>query len=370
MRIVMGISVLAAFAAQSAFPLHFVSFGDQRTNQGTAQSVIDAISKVNPDLVLVSGDLWDGYGAANYKTMLTKNANISKLLDSNLYLVARGNHESVPEVLAFKPSIVRDGKELYSFTKGNSFFVCLAMDPNAATAFLEQQLQTPAAKAATWKFVYSHYPVYSTGDHGSQGMPNVEKICDKYGVNMVFNGHDHIYERSHQMYAGKVVDKGDALTAEKGTVYMVVGGGGAPLYGVGTATFSHIAKSVNNFTELTTDEHQITVKALNPSGAVIDAFTIAKGSTVSVAAQPTAPDAIKLNLVAAQRMAILSFDPINTKGGVLEIHSPTGALMKKNALAPGQTSLAWKYGPAAQGEYLAVLRDGTNQYSRKIPVLK
>lgn len=360
--------VVGLLAAHEAHGLHFVAFGDQRTNQGTAQTVLDGISKVNPELVVVSGDLWDGYGSAAYKTMIMKNANIARLVQNNLYLVARGNHESISDVLAFSPSLVRGGKELYSFTKGNGFFVCLGMDPGASISFLEQQLQSPEAKSATWKFVYSHYPVYSTGEHGANGMPGVERICDKYGINVFFSGHDHIYERTHQIYAGKVVDKGNALTSGRGTVYIVTGGGGAPLYSPDSAGFSHIARKTLNFTDVLTDEHQVRVKAYTPAGSVLDAFTISRPSTLVLGESRPMSAAIDVGIVERQAMAILSFAPIRAKGSELKILSPLGELVMTEALASGQTSLAWKYGTISQGEYLAVIHDGAKHLSARIPI--
>jgi hypothetical protein len=355
---------------QNAYGLHFVAYGDSRTNAGTHQQVIDAISKVNPELIVVSGDLWDGYGPETFKSILTKNANIADLLDRNLFLVARGNHETVADMLAFKPTLVREGKELYAFSLGDCFFVSLGMDPGLALDYLERQLQTGEAKRATWKFVYSHFPVYSTGTHGSQGIPALEKLCDRYGVNLVLNGHDHDYERSQQMYGGKIVDKGDALNADAGTVYIVSGGGGAPLYPTGTAGFSHFAKSSNNFTDIVADANHLSIRAMGINGAPLDAFTLTKPATVSLGAPASSSEPFRVNLIDSQSLAILAFDPIQEKGGSLEIHSPAGALLAKEALASGQRSASWSYGHAAPGEYIAVLRDGGKTSARKIALLR
>src|SRR5205085_6632301 len=49
-----------------------------------------------------------------------------------------------------------------------------------------------------WKIVYFHHPLYSSGGrHGSEVDLRVvlEPLFVKYGVNVVFSGHDHIYER-------------------------------------------------------------------------------------------------------------------------------------------------------------------------------
>lgn len=256
--------------------LHFVVYGDSRSNVAPHQSVVDAFAKRNPQLVLATGDLWDGYGPAQWNTIVTKNPNIADLLAKNLFLVSRGNHETVAEVQAFTPSILRNNAELYSFTFGNSFFVSLGMDPSLSAAYLKTQLSSPAATAATWRFVYSHYPIYSAGPHGGAGDATIEALCDQYGVTAYFTGHDHLYERSQQMKAQKVVDTGNALTTSKGVVYVVTGGGGAPLYATGKIASTHFTQSTLHFLDVTATATTVTVKAITPAGAQIDSFTIAK----------------------------------------------------------------------------------------------
>lgn len=366
----------ALISIDNASGLSFVAYGDARTYPNDHQVVVDAIARVNPELILFSGDLWDGYGSTlaasseRFRAILNKNANVAQLLQKNLFLVARGNHETESEMLAFQPSLVRNGKVQYSFTQGNCFFISLGMDAMVSLAFLEQQLQSAAAKQATWKFVYSHFPVYSTGDHGSLGMPAFERICDKYGVNVVFNGHDHLYERSHQIYGGKAVDNSNRLTADKGTVYIVSGGGGAPLYSCHTkGWFTNVCRSTRNFCQVKTDENQISVRAMLTNGQAFDSITISR-SFATHAAPSASPffGWLNVNQMLSQNRAILSFSPIRGYVGILEILAADGTSLRKETLASGQTSLAWDYGKTAKGEYLAVLRDGAVSFSRKIPL--
>jgi len=53
-------------------------------------------------------------------------------------------------------------------------------------------------------------------------------LFEQYGVDMVFNGHDHHYERTCPIRAGQC-----SSAQEGGVVYYVTGGGGAPLYKTG-----------------------------------------------------------------------------------------------------------------------------------------
>jgi hypothetical protein len=264
----------------SSAPLRFVVFGDSRDNSDVHKAVLDAMSKMSPELILDTGDLWAGYTNTSklWATLTTSNANIAALLSSNRYLVSRGNHETVSELLAFTPTLVRNNRETYSFTVGNAFFVSLGMNPATATAFLSQELASAPGKAATWRFVYSHYPVYDSGDgHGPvKGIPAVESICDQYHVTAFFSGHEHIYERFNQIAAGKVVDTTDALKASKGTVYVVSGGGGAPFYTVTTALpQEHVNKTdVNHYVLVDLTATTMSVQTLDTTNAVIDRFQI------------------------------------------------------------------------------------------------
>jgi 3',5'-cyclic AMP phosphodiesterase CpdA len=90
-----------------------------------------------------------------------------------------------------------NGQHYYSFKKGEvQFFV---LDSNYMDShqldWIGQQLSASGAK---WKIAYFHHPLYSDGRfHGpdtdlrKQLMP----IFEKYGVNVVLSGHDHVYER-------------------------------------------------------------------------------------------------------------------------------------------------------------------------------
>jgi hypothetical protein len=264
--------------------LHFAVYGDTRTDFATHQQVIDQIAKLNPQLVLHSGDLWDMYtsnsttSADMFRAILMKNANIASLLNGGLFVAARGNHETVAQYNGFTPSLSRGvtGEHL-SFAYGNSFFVILGMDPSGAATYLDGELKKPEATAARWRFVQSHYPVYSGGTtHGASGIPAIEKVCDQYHVAVYWSGHDHIYERSHQVFNSQVVDMGDALTLSKGTVYVVSGGGGAPPYGVAKITTTHTQQSTYNYVDVVADPTKLTIKAYRLDGSQLDAYTISQ----------------------------------------------------------------------------------------------
>ena len=61
-----------------------------------------------------------------------------------------------------------------------------------------------ANATTTWKFAVLHHPMYSCGLHGSRTdiRAQLAPIFEMYGVDIVFCGHDHDYQRSHPMRAG------------------------------------------------------------------------------------------------------------------------------------------------------------------------
>jgi 3',5'-cyclic AMP phosphodiesterase CpdA len=93
-----------------------------------------------------------------------------------------------------------NGESYYTYKKGNvRFFVLNSnyMDPKQL-AWFETQLQS--AGKNDWKICYFHHPLYTSAKfHGpSLGLRKLlEPLFIKYGVDVVFSGHEHVYERVH-----------------------------------------------------------------------------------------------------------------------------------------------------------------------------
>ena len=127
------------------------------------------------------------------------------------FYAALGNHDK-PTNRDFAGFNMR-GQRYYSFTRGPvRFFI---FDSNLMDA---QQLQwgerALAQAAEDWKIVIFHHPIYSDGDrHGPDVSLRValEPMLVRHGVDVVFSGHEHIYER---------------IKPQKGITYFIVGSGG------------------------------------------------------------------------------------------------------------------------------------------------
>ena len=132
-----------------------------------------------------------------------------------------------------------------------------------------------------WIFAVHHQPTYSSSQHGSN--TNLRSlwgpVFDQYKVDIVFNGHDHDYERSKPMRGGQVASGSGANGApvqQNGTVYVVAAGAGAPLYASGTNSFTQISESTRNYVVVDINGKKLTYTAKRLDGSTLDTFTIQK----------------------------------------------------------------------------------------------
>jgi predicted phosphodiesterase len=120
--------------------------------------------------------------------------------------------------------------------------------------------KTTAGEGDDWTVVSFHHPVYSPGPHGStpgfaEWMPDLFR---KRGVDLVVNGHDHLYAVT------KVI---------KGLRYVVTGGGGASPYECGEAWFVARCRERYHFLYVVVRDEELTIKAVPAKGPVFHSFT-------------------------------------------------------------------------------------------------
>jgi hypothetical protein len=199
------------------------------------------------------------------------------------------------------------GSEWYAFDAGPARFYVLDAawgDTNVGTAsvyandaaahfapgdpeyaWLLNDLQT---HPSTLKFAFFHYPLYAdnpnqSSDTSLQGLNSLEGLLGLYGVDIVFNGHAHMYERNLPSATGMPIS-------------YVTGGGGATLepigpchtydaYGIGwSPTSSHgsacgaatappAAANVYHFLNVGVNGNTVTVTPTDETGHTFDVQT-------------------------------------------------------------------------------------------------
>ncbi|MEU3861393.1 metallophosphoesterase family protein [Streptomyces sp. NPDC028722] len=265
-------AALASFRTAPAHPERFVftAFGDQGVGRA-AHAGDDLMLRQEPAFHLHAGDLCyadvngtgrrsDGYDPAFWDLFLKQNEPVARSVP---WMVTTGNHDmeawyspdgyggqlarfSLPDN-GFDP---HGTPGAYAFTYGNAAFV--ALDANDVsyeipanlghsggrqTAWLDRTLGAlRAARGIDFVVVFFHHCAYSTSQHASDGGVRARwlPLFAKHRVDLVINGHNHVYERTDAVRGGRVGRAvpvgGSTDPARDGTVYVTAGGGGRDLY--------------------------------------------------------------------------------------------------------------------------------------------
>jgi hypothetical protein len=216
-----AVSTGAAAAQNAAAPsqsasVKFAIIGDSGTGAAAQYKVAEQLTASRAtfpyEFVLMLGDnLYSGSAQKDYQKKFE--LPYKALLDSGMKFYATlGNHDNTNEKL-YKPFNM-NGERFYTFRPkpGVRFFSLDSnyMDPSQLQ-WLEKEL---AASGSDWKIAFFHHPLYSSGGtHGSDTKlrEQLEPLFLKYGVDAVFSGHEHFYER---------------IKPQKGIYYFVSGGAG------------------------------------------------------------------------------------------------------------------------------------------------
>jgi len=203
--LILSLIVFCARADEFKFPLKsgsvkFAAIGDMGTGEAPQYQVAERMNTERQqfpfDFVIMLGD--NIYGGSSPKDFEKKFEHPYKaLLDSSVkFYASLGNHDNPNE--RFYKLFNINGANYYAFKKGNVRF--FALDSNymdaKQLAWLENELQNSGT--SDWKICFFHHPLYSSGKtHGSsiELRSLIEPLFIKYGVDVVFSGHDHIYER-------------------------------------------------------------------------------------------------------------------------------------------------------------------------------
>jgi len=197
-------------ADEVKFPLksnsvRFAAIGDMGTGGRPQYEVAEQMLKTRQtfpfEFVIMLGDnIYGGSTPADFEKKFA--VPYKPLLDAGVtFYAALGNHDNTNE--RFYKLFNMNGESYYTFKKGNVRFFVLDsnyMDPKQS-AWLETQLGK--AGNSDWKICYLHHPIYSSGRfHGpaTDVRQLLEPLFIKYGVDVVFAGHEHLYERVHPQH--------------------------------------------------------------------------------------------------------------------------------------------------------------------------
>ncbi|GBC92010.1 Alkaline phosphatase [bacterium HR15] len=250
-----GFSPIYTFRTAPVYPRPFLftAFGDHGTRSVSRQNTQNVIN-LNPDFHLHLGDLSYANGVQTvWDTYLDQ---VEPLTRQIPMMITLGNHEWEDEVgIGYEAAIARfamPGENTYNvnymFDYGNVRFIAFNSDwyqraNSVVRNEMQQWLQNRLAEARAnpcvrWLIVFQHHPLF--GSVARRGynqflIDRLQPLFDQYKVDLVLQGHDHIYERTYPLRNSTPVSTatGEYLQGE-GTIYITCGGGGVGLYTFGT----------------------------------------------------------------------------------------------------------------------------------------
>ena len=174
---------------------------------------------------MVGDNLYGGEGPSDYRRKFEEP--YKPLLDAGVkFYAALGNHDDPTQ--RFYKNFNMNGERFYSFKApkpgldvlgGARFF---ALDSNYMSpeqlAWLEKELK---ASGSDWKIPFFHHPLYSSGEkHGADAAlrEQLEPLFVKYGVDVVFTGHEHFYERIKPQKGITYFVNGSSAKLRKGNI--------------------------------------------------------------------------------------------------------------------------------------------------------
>ena len=147
--------------------------------------------------------------------------------------------------------------------------------------WLEEVLKNNSCQ---WTIVYFHHPIYSSAKDRNhvEWRQTIKPILDKYHVDLVLQGHDHVYTRtSSQTPSVDTIDLINAkeLGTDSRTVY-VTSVAGEKMYELDEKPFFiKMLPDTQLFQTVRIDGNALTLTATTSTGQVIDSFTIEKENT-------------------------------------------------------------------------------------------
>jgi len=148
------------------------------------------------DFVIMLGDnIYGGHSARDLSQKFE--LPYKPLLDAGVkFYASLGNHDD-PDIESRYRPFNMNGERYYTFKRGDTQFYALDstyMDAKQLTWF-EKNLQNASAP---WKISFFHHPLYNDGKMHGPDMDLRSRLVpffQLYGMNAVFSGHEHAYER-------------------------------------------------------------------------------------------------------------------------------------------------------------------------------
>ncbi|MBX3257245.1 MAG: metallophosphoesterase [Chitinophagaceae bacterium] len=238
--------------------------------------------KQRPNFAVHAGDLVDlGYMKDDWVNEFLGQGNL--FMKTIPVFSIPGNHEH--DAAYYYQYMYVPQPYFYSFKYGNAEFFMIDTDQyqEEGTDMYNAVEVALARSTAYWKFVVHHHPPFSSDDddfgdtryeaseRGDTEVQSLVPLYEKYGVDIVFYGHIHTYERTWPVLNKKTVN-------ENGVLYINTGGSGGSLENPAPTRswFTNTLRTVHHFGYVTINQHVLQFQAIDENGNLFDQFVLNK----------------------------------------------------------------------------------------------
>ncbi|MCU0252811.1 MAG: metallophosphoesterase family protein [Vicinamibacterales bacterium] len=296
-------------ASAEAAPFRFIYLGDAQRGLGKRwPEVVRAAFAAAPGarFVVHAGDLLDeGYDDGQWRAWLAGLGDRAAELPG---VPVPGNHDvmrsrlsrvaAAPDIWNAHFALPANGPADLPELAGQSYYLdyqgvrIVALDVNAFANedFRESQRSKVQAAQLTWlrnvlgenpqrwTIVVQHYPMYPVAKHRDFGRMRAAlgALYDKFGVNLVLQGHDHAYGRTHKVYDGRLADP-----EAPGTVY-ATSVSGSKMYAITTRwrpLMARLQQDAQLYQVVSVTGDTLSYESRAVDGTAIDAFELVKRSS-------------------------------------------------------------------------------------------
>ena len=266
----------------------FTVFGDCRSYPEDWRTISNAT--YDTDFTLFMGDIINsGKVASDWKDWFDYGTDF---ISRETVFHCFGNHDRDSSPSRFENFLglyTQPGNELYySFNYGNAVFICLNTEKAKDKDQYEWLLSTlEANKNKTWKVIFFHKPFYTAPSHTGEMDKYFDtwwKAFDDYGVDILFNGHTHNYQRSKPINRN-VSNSSPVLSYGSGKgmgrCEVVAGTAGAPVSPAADPDLWWLANSKGqlHFCNVEIIEDKLIMKAYDTNRVVFDSLVLDKSNS-------------------------------------------------------------------------------------------
>lgn len=243
-------------------PFTFIAYGDNRSQPVVHGALIEKVLDERASFAINTGDLTE----TGIDDQQWQNEFFAPALPLMHYLpmwTTLGNHDG-NHVSYYELFSLPGNESWYRFEYGSVEFFSLnsteELDPKS-----EQYLWLAEAlerSTAHWKVVFLHHPAFACTETRLPGFgpmrDYIVPLLEKYSVDLVLAGHDHLYGRGEQ----------------NGVDYVITGGGGAWTYPPTVQEPNTLCVREHHYLVVDVDQDLLRIRAINIDGEEIDSFAI------------------------------------------------------------------------------------------------